>query len=173
MYTKITKIEPISGWHAFLKKGRGFINSTRGYHKFGLKRCARLQRKKVMKRRGEIYSRLQTYRAKTSGRADSAPPPAFLGLKDLFNANACWLVLIYDTLIIPYVAKRISKYVSYIFYNNFSVIFSPACLETPTKKASKPRFCQWPHLSNHCLITNAIDKRYWNAPSPKMGIFLQ
>ena len=35
-------------------------------------------------------------------------------LKDLFNANACWLVLIYDTLIIPYVAKRISKYVSYI-----------------------------------------------------------
>ena len=35
-------------------------------------------------------------------------------LKDLFNANACWLVLIYDTLIIPYVANRISKYVSYI-----------------------------------------------------------
>ena len=37
-------------------------------------------------------------------------------LKDLFNANACWLVLIYDTLIITYmyVAKRISKYVSYI-----------------------------------------------------------
>ena len=35
-------------------------------------------------------------------------------LKDLFNANACWLVLIYDTLIIPYVAKRIYKYVSYI-----------------------------------------------------------
>ena len=30
------------------------------------------------------------------------------------NANACWLVLIYDTLIITYVAKRISKYVSYI-----------------------------------------------------------
>ena len=38
----------------------------------------------------------------------------FDSLKDLFNANACWLVLIYDTLIIPYVAKRISKYVSYI-----------------------------------------------------------
>ena len=37
-----------------------------------------------------------------------------ISLKDLFNANACWLVLIYDTLIIPYVAKRISKYVSYI-----------------------------------------------------------
>ena len=35
-------------------------------------------------------------------------------LKDLFNANACWLVLIYDTLIISYVAKRIFKYVSYI-----------------------------------------------------------
>ena len=35
-------------------------------------------------------------------------------LKDLFNANACWLVLIYDTLIITYVAKRISKYASYI-----------------------------------------------------------
>ena len=35
-------------------------------------------------------------------------------LKDLLNANACWLVLIYDTLIITYVAKRISKYVSYI-----------------------------------------------------------
>ena len=35
-------------------------------------------------------------------------------LKDLFNANACWLVLIYDTLIITYVAKSISKYVSYI-----------------------------------------------------------
>ena len=35
-------------------------------------------------------------------------------LKDLFNANACWLVLIYDTLVITYVAKRISKYVSYI-----------------------------------------------------------
>ena len=37
-----------------------------------------------------------------------------LNLKDLFNANACWLVVIYDTLIITYVAKRISKYVSYI-----------------------------------------------------------
>ena len=35
-------------------------------------------------------------------------------LKDLLNANACWLVLIYNTLIITYVAKRISKYVSYI-----------------------------------------------------------
>ena len=38
----------------------------------------------------------------------------FHSLKDLFNANACRLVLIYDTLIITYVAKRISKYVSYI-----------------------------------------------------------
>ena len=35
-------------------------------------------------------------------------------LKDLFNANACWLVLIYDTLIITYVGKIIFKYVSYI-----------------------------------------------------------
>ena len=29
-------------------------------------------------------------------------------------ANACLLVLIYDTFIISYVAKKISKYVSYI-----------------------------------------------------------
>ena len=36
------------------------------------------------------------------------------GLKDLLNANACWLVLIYNTLIITYVANIISKYVPYI-----------------------------------------------------------
>ena len=35
-------------------------------------------------------------------------------LKDLCYANACWLVLIYNTLIITYVAKRIFKCVQYI-----------------------------------------------------------
>ena len=35
-------------------------------------------------------------------------------LKDLCNANACWLVLIYNTLIITNVAKRLFKYVPYI-----------------------------------------------------------
>ena len=34
--------------------------------------------------------------------------------KDLCNANACWLVLIYNTLIITNVAKRLFKYVPYI-----------------------------------------------------------
>ena len=37
-----------------------------------------------------------------------------LGLKVLWNANACWLVLIYNTLIITNVAKRLFKYVPYI-----------------------------------------------------------
>ena len=36
------------------------------------------------------------------------------GLKVLWNANACWLVLIYNTLIITNVAKRLFKYVPYI-----------------------------------------------------------
>ena len=35
-------------------------------------------------------------------------------LKDLCNANACWLVLINNTLIITKVAKRLFKYVPYI-----------------------------------------------------------
>ena len=35
-------------------------------------------------------------------------------LKDLCNANACWLVLIYYTLIITNVAKRLFEYVPYI-----------------------------------------------------------
>ena len=34
-------------------------------------------------------------------------------LKDLSTANACWLVLIYNTLIITNVAKRLLKYVPY------------------------------------------------------------
>ena len=37
-----------------------------------------------------------------------------LALKVLWNANACWLVLIYNTLIITNVAKRLFKYVPYI-----------------------------------------------------------
>ena len=37
-----------------------------------------------------------------------------LDLKDLCNANACWLVLIYNTLIITNVTKRLFKYVPYI-----------------------------------------------------------
>ena len=40
--------------------------------------------------------------------------PLFFYLKDLCNANACWLVLIYNTLIITNVAKRLFKYVPYI-----------------------------------------------------------
>ena len=48
-------------------------------------------------------------------------------LKDLWNANACWLVLIYNTLIITDVAKRLFKYVPYIFF------FSSEYLDTPTK----------------------------------------
>ena len=37
-------------------------------------------------------------------------------LKVLWNANACWLVLIYNTLIITNVAKRLFKYVPYILF---------------------------------------------------------
>ena len=40
-------------------------------------------------------------------------------LKDLCNANACWLVLIYNTLIITNVAKRLFKYVPYILLKFF------------------------------------------------------
>ena len=50
-------------------------------------------------------------------------------LKDLCNAIACWLVLIYNTLIITNVAKILFKYVPY------------------HKKSSKPRFLRWHHLS--------------------------
>ena len=39
----------------------------------------------------------------------------WIWLKDLCNyANACWLVLIYNTLIITNVAKKLFKYVPYI-----------------------------------------------------------
>ena len=43
-------------------------------------------------------------------------------LKVLWNANACWLVLIYHTLIITNVAKRLLN-MCHIFYYNFSVNF--------------------------------------------------
>ena len=57
-----------------------------------------------------LTSKVKIKRGNWTGSSDSS---GTLLLKDLFNANACWLVLIYDTLIITYVAKRISKYVSY------------------------------------------------------------
>ena len=74
-------------------------NGTRGYRKYGLKRCARLQRKKVTKRRGEIYSRcriLTQYVWGGGGGADSAPtpppPPAFLGLNGLSKSAQTFTV---------------------------------------------------------------------------------
>ena len=36
------------------------------------------------------------------------------GIKVLWNANACWLVLIFNTLIITNMAKRLFKYMPYI-----------------------------------------------------------
>ena len=52
-------------------------------------------------------------------------------LKDLFNANACWHVLIYEY---PFMWPKEYLNMCHIFYNNFFCYFSSACLETPTKK---------------------------------------
>ena len=57
---------------------------------------------------------------------------SLIRLKDLCNANACWLVLIYNTLVITNVAKRLFKYVPYIYYN-FSVNFLQSTWIRPQK----------------------------------------
>ena len=56
------------------EKGAWLRNGMRGYRKFGLKRCARLQRKSHETVRRDLLA-LRTYRAKCLGGADSAPPP--------------------------------------------------------------------------------------------------
>ena len=81
-------------------------------------------------------------------------------LKDLFNANACWLVLIYDTLIITYVAKRISK-ICVIYFIILFLLFFFSMLRNAHKKASTTKILSVTSSVNHCLITNAIDNRYW------------
>ena len=60
----------------------------------------------------------------------------------------------------------------HIFYNNFSVIFLQHAWKRP-QKSFQTKILSVTSSVNHCLITTAIDKRYWNVPSPKMGIFLQ
>ena len=73
---KITKLSQF--WvdmHSW--KGAWLRNGTRGYRKFGLKRCARLQRKSNETVRRDLLA-LRTYRAKCLGGADSPPPPASL-----------------------------------------------------------------------------------------------
>ena len=55
-------------------KGAWLRNSTRGYRKFGLKRCQRLQRKKSWN--GAVRStRIADLSRETSSGVDSAPPP--------------------------------------------------------------------------------------------------
>ena len=83
----------------------------------------------------------------------SPPPPPFplLVLKDLCNANACWLVLIYYTLIITNVAKRLFEYVPYlahIFYYNFSVNFLQSTWIRP-QKIFQTKILQVTSLVNH------------------------
>ena len=55
----VHKITKLSQFRVDMRSWKGvwLRNGTRGYRKFGLKRCARLQRKTSWKRRGEIYSR--------------------------------------------------------------------------------------------------------------------
>ena len=53
-------------------------------------------------------------------------------LKVPWNANACWFVLIYNTLTITNVANRLFKYVPYIYYN-FSVNFLQSTWIRPQK----------------------------------------
>ena len=55
-----------------------------------------------------------------------------------------------------------------MFYNNFYVIFLQHALKRP-QKSFQTKILSVTSSVNHCLITNAIDKRYWNAPSPKDG----
>ena len=62
-------------------------------------------------------------------------------LKVLWNANACWLVLIYNTLIITNVAKRLFKYVPYIFYYNVSVNFLQSTWIRPQKNLPNQDSC--------------------------------
>ena len=56
-----------------------------------------------------------------------------------------------------------------IFYNNFSVIFLQHAQKRP-QKSFQTKIPSVTSSVNHCLITNAIDKRQWNAPSPRLSI---
>ena len=59
--------------------------------------------------------------------------------------NACWLVLIYDILSSLMWPKEYLN-MCHIFIIIFLLFFF-SMLRNAHKKASKPRFCQWPHMS--------------------------
>ena len=43
-------------------------------------------------------------------------------------------------------------------------------LRNAHKKSFQTKILSVTSSVNHCLITNAIDKRHWNAPSPRLSI---
>ena len=86
---------------------------------------------------------------------------------DLCNANyACWLVLIYNTLIITNVAKRLNTCMCHIFYYNFSVNFLQSTWILPTKNLPNQDSwgditCQSPstkhyHFKRHAYVGQSV-----------------
>ena len=54
----------------------------------------------------------------------------------------------------------------HIFYNNCSVIFLQHAQKRP-QKSFQTKILSVTSSVNYCLITNAIDKRYWNVRLPQ------
>ena len=74
-----------------------------------------------------------------------------------------WSVVINSTLIFTYAAKRMYRY-CYVFYNIFAILLR--ILGNALKKTSQTKILSVTSSVNHCLITNALDKRQWNVPIP-------
>ena len=74
-------------------------------------------------------------------------------LKYLCNANACWLVLIYNALI--NVAKRLFKYVLIYFIIIFLLPFSSEYLDSTIKKSSK-RQDSWGDITCQSPSSNTL-----------------
>ena len=75
------------------------------------------------------------------------PPLGFIGLRQPSNANACWLVLIYNTLIITNVDTRLFEYVPYILLF-FSVNFLQITWIRP-QKSFQTKILEMTSLVNH------------------------
>ena len=82
---------------------------------------------------------------------------AISSLKDLCNANACWLALIYNTLIITYMAKRLLNMCHIYFYYNFSVNFLQSTWIRP-QKIFQTKILEVTSLVNHHPVNIIISK---------------
>ena len=78
------------------------------------------------------------------------------------HVHLCWFMIPLSSLMWP------KEYLNmcHIFYNNFLLFFS-SMLRNAHKKSFQTKIPSVTSSVNHCLITNASDKRYCNAPSQR------